>query len=883
MGDVWKAEDTKLGRPVALKLLASHLLRDEEARKRFHREAQAAAALSHPNVTTIFEIDEADGQTFLALEYVEGETLEQRIEKGPLPLQDALDFARQIAEGLQAAHAKGIVHRDVKPGNILITPDGRVKILDFGLALLTERSKLTHLDTTVGTVVYMSPEQTQGSGTDHRTDIWSLGVVLYEMITGQQPFKGDYDKAVMYSILNEEPEPITALRTGVPMELEVLINKCLAKNADERYKDAGDLVVDFSTLKRKLQSGKSQVLERAAKQDLRASQAGETPVDGKPIWRQAVPLVGAAVGGILLAGLVAWILWPGAELPQVVRFSHDIPPLQRLWSLRQPGIAVAPDGRSFVYNTRQGLYLRTTDDMEARVIPGTEADDLTTPFFSPDGLSVGYFQSGRLKRIAIGGGAPRVIARARRSSGASWASDDTILFNQPEGIVRVSANGGEPEVVIQAQQGERFDRPQLLPNGRIVLFAVTKATWDEAAIVAASLATGERTELIPRGSAARYLSTGHLVYALDGKLFAIAFNPASLTVSGQGAALVEGLMRGENDTAANYSLSDAGTLIYLAGAKHERGLVWVGRDGLEEALDMPPRSYQNVSLSPDGREAALEVAENGKSELWVTELARGTLTRLATEGGSAFCPLWSPDGKRIVFSARRDGLWELRSIVADGTGEADLLARFDETVLEVRPSSWSPDGSTLVFDLRHPDTGYDIGVLSLDEPGDWRPLIRTAGQENKPAVSPDGRWIAYQFSESSQSVHIYVQRFPSLENRRQVSAGSSFYAIYANATWSGDGTSLFYIRVGTTFEVIRSSFREDSAEAPVIGPVELLLPYRFYSSPGTLRTWALSPDEERFLMIGLDPSVLPDTAESRPRIVVVQDWFEELKRLVPHD
>ena len=583
----------------------------------------------------------------------------------------------------------------------------------------------------------------------------------------------------------------------------------------------------------------------------------------------------------VVAGLIGWTQWPTADVDPrgVVTFSHDLPRGHGFSS--RSAVAASADGRSFVYTTPSGLYLRTMDGLEARLIVQTDVG-LTTPFYSPDGLSVGYFESGRLKRISLSEGVSSDIGPATPPYGASWASDNTILYSQQEGILRVPANGGSPETVVRAEPGERFDGPQLLPDGRTMLFAVTRETWDEADIVVASLATRAWTVLVAGGSGARYLPTGHLVYVLDDELFAVAFDPDSQTVAGESVSLRAGIRRaGKSGAAANYAVSDSGTLIYVTGLEAARRLVWLGRDGRPELLSTPPRSYINVRLSPDGQEAALEVAQDGESDLWVTELARGTLNPLTTEGG--FTPLWSPDGRRVVYAARQNGRWQLRSRAADGTGEPDLLASFDETVLEVAPSSWLPDGSTLLFDVGTPDTGQDIGLLSVDTPGEWRPLIQTAADESKAAVSPDGRWIAYQNNDRRGGItgQVYLQRFPDLGNRRQVSVGAE---LHFNPTWSRDGSALFFVRMGAAQAVMRSTVGEDAAGAPVIGPAEFQLAYRWWDSPtGTFRTWDLSPDDDRFLMIAYGDDVYTDFAESPAQIITVQNWFEDVERLAPID
>ena len=491
MGVVYKAEDTKLERTVALKFLAAHLLADEESRKRFEREAKAAAALSHPNICTIHEIDEAEGKTFLALEFVEGESLEKKIDRGPVALKEALDIGRQVAGGLSAAHDKKIVHRDIKPGNLLITPDGRVKILDFGLALLTEGSKITQLDTTLGTVAYMSPQQAQGVKIDHRADVWALGCVLYEMVCGQRPFRGEYDQALLYEIVHEEPQPLTGLRTGVPVELEFMIGKCLAKDAEQRYQNTADMIVDLGNLAEKLKSGPSAILRTAASLGdtvATGTPAGRSPRSGDeqaeslslqqesdvtplpprvatPGWKARLPWALFAVTAVSLLALA------------FVHFRQTLPeaPLRRfaftpqsLFETTGGRVAISPNGRHIVYvagGEESKLWVRDLDSEEPREINGTEG--AARPFWSPDSQFIGFGANRQLKKISTQGGTAITLCPlpGENLQGGGWSPDgDLIAFGSggPARIYEVPARGGKPRLLFEAEVGG-FTSSHFLP------------------------------------------------------------------------------------------------------------------------------------------------------------------------------------------------------------------------------------------------------------------------------------------------------------------------------------------------------------------------------------------------------------------------------------
>ena len=540
MGEVYRATDTKLKRDVAVKVLPSHVAADPERLARFQREAEVLASLNHPNIAAIYGLEEADSTKALVMELVEGPTLADRIARGAIPVDEALPIAKQIAEALEAAHEQGIIHRDLKPANVKLRPDGVVKVLDFGLAKTLEPTgamspglsqaptittpAMTQAGMILGTAAYMSPEQAKGRTVDKRSDVWAFGAVLFEMLSGKRAFDGEDMTDVLGAVVRLEPDwDVVPLDT--PPLLLMFLKQCLKKDSKLRVHDIADVRL---ALEGAFETGSSPTVASVV-------------VPQPAVWRRALPVAVALVVGGLAAGLAAWGLWPSTEPPSVTRFDYVPPESQTVDTARATFqfVTVSPAGRHFVYNTSAGLYLRTMGELDARLIPGIEGLFLN-PFFSPDGESVGYVVAdGELRRVAITGGAPVVIADVNTGGnffGASWGADNTILFGQPEGILRVSANGGTPELVIPATEGESMGSPRLLPDGESVLFSVTTATgatrWDQAQIVAQSLRTGERTLLVEGGSDARYIPTGHLVYALGSVLFAVPFDVDRLEVSG---------------------------------------------------------------------------------------------------------------------------------------------------------------------------------------------------------------------------------------------------------------------------------------------------------------------------------------------------------------
>ncbi len=922
MGVVYKAEDTSLERPVALKFLAAHLVFDEDVRKRFEREAKAAAALSHPNICTVHEIAEANGATFIAMAFLEGEGLDKKIEAGPLKLKDALDISVQVAQGLQAAHEKKIVHRDIKPANLMITASGSkqlVTIMDFGLAQLADRSKLTRADQTMGTVTYMSPEQTYGAEIDHRSDIWSLGVVIYEMVTGQQPFKGHYDKAVMYSITNEEPEPMTGLRTGVPMELEVLVNKALAKEADRRYQSTADMVVDLESLSDKLKSGKSTILKTQETSQTVATQPGEVaqrpsdhPLvkyrviehleeqDDSVLYRaedtnlkrlvdvRVVPQSSAhrverrqrlqrrAVLALLASSLalsaLLWFLRPSADAPrQPVRFSFTP---EDLVTFRSAPAVISPDGRYIVFvSVEDGeriLWVRDLDRETPRKLEGTEgAED---PFWSPDSQSIGFGTEGELKRIPLSGGEPMTLCDLPRTGApflrGSWSPDgEQIVYSASLQLFQVPSRGGSPKLLFERDEAEidsniAFIFPYFLPvteGSRGLVYSFGPGSSDRKLGVL-DLETGERQEL-GSGTAPAYSPSGHLVYQEsadpDSGLRAAPFSLETLTPAGDAFPIVE--------SGRHPSVALNGTLVYSDGAGGGMNLVWRDREGKRlGTIGQPQENIEHLALSPDGKRVAVEAWEaDGNRDIWVHDAVRGTKTRLTDDPGPDGYPTWLPSGEQITFDSDRGGSGGIFSKPADGSGEAVLLV--GEHAVRRAPD-WSRDGKLLIYWARgNEDTGADLWYLKPKAGGEvYEPTtyLRTAADERIAVFSPDGRYVAYVSNESGRG-EIYVRPFPEGTGKWQVSINGG-----TQPRWRKDGSELFYVQEDQLIAVSVSTVRGFSSGTP-----KLLFRDRWLRSPFPKQRYDVSADGLAF--------VLREEAEldagKRPAIRVVQNWFAEFK------
>jgi serine/threonine-protein kinase len=739
MGEVWRARDTRLHRDVAVKILPDAFAHDADRLARFEREARTLASLNHPNIAQVYGLEESRGDRpaaplvqAIVMELVEGPTLADRIAQGPIPLDDALPIAKQIADALESAHEEGIVHRDLKPANVKLRPDGTVKVLDFGLAKavaapgadvdVSQSPTLTVAATqqgiVLGTAAYMSPEQAKGRATDRRTDIWAFGCLLYEMLTGRAAFEGEDVSEILASVISGGVD-LDSLPARIHPRLRRLLARCLEKNPKRRFRDIGDVLFELDELI--AGAGDADVRLPAATTGLRARWL----VSGVAAGVLAAAVLGAAAG---------WLVRPEGP-PPVNRIVETLPEGHRLAAEGQGSVAVSPDGRAFVYATTDGLYLRRLTPRDPVLIRGTEGIS-RAPVFSPDGAWIGYFdgRDRQLKRVPIGGGLPYLLAAVDPGifRGWSWGSDGTIVMSLTEGIFSLPEYGGTPSLIVAAEGGEEFDHPRLLPGGEWVLFSVTSATgpgrWDQAEVVVASLVTSERKVLIRGGSDARYVPTGHLVYAQEFTLFAVPFDLGSMELP-EGVSpvpVVAGVQRPpsliDQSGTAHYDLSPEGTLVHVRGdgaAITARTLGLADRAGQVERLPLRPLAYFNPRISVDGQVAVEAVGDDGTSAVWVLAPDTDSASRRLTLAGNSGRPVWTPDGKWVTFTSNRDGAWSIWRRRADGSGDAERLTTAADGE-EHWPTSWHPDGRTFAFTVvQHGDPGTAaIWTLSLDGTGE---------------------------------------------------------------------------------------------------------------------------------------------------------------------
>ena len=882
MGVVYNAEDATLARRVAIKVLPEVFTGDPERMARFEREARILASLNHPNIATIHGLEKTDGKRFLVMELVEGETLAERIGRGPLPMNETLKVCLQIAEGVEAAHERGVIHRDLKPANVKLTPDGKVKVLDFGLAKAfheetaasdlskspTITEQMTEPGVILGTAAYMSPEQAKGKTVDKRTDIWAFGCILYESLTGKRAFHGATVTETIAAILRGEPD-WDSLPADTPRSVRAVLRRCLQKEPKERMRDIGDARLEIEA-----PTGYP-------------SESVTAPRRFSLVW------LGVCAAGMLLAGIfVDRVLIKHAQPAppaSVVTSTIKVEPGHRLQGRRTyeemdrptcAAIAFSSDGRFVVYSAiednpgpqaRPRLYLRSLDRPAAEPIAGTEGGE--NPFLSPDNQWVGFSADGKLKKVPVEGGVPSALCELSAGFlGATWGRDNSIVFADgwAAGLSRISAEGGKLETLTKPdpkreEYGHRL--PSWLRNGKAVLFTITRNDWDRQPCLALLRPDkGDWRVLLEDAADARYVPTGHLVFLRQGTVMAVRFDPAKLEPIGQPVALVENVMQAFTGTryyghtgAGQFGISDTGTLIYAAGGivpDPKESFAWVDQRGEEQPVTVSELSSPSVGsprLSPDGQRIASIVEHLVR----VYDLGRGTNDRL-TSDGRAYNVIWSPDGKRLLFCWSKFPPMNLYWLPSDGSSPMERLLKSEH---EQQPVSWSPDGKKVAI-----VSGGDIAILDVGS-GRVTPLLNTPFKEQYPEFSPDGRWIAYTSDESNRE-EVYVRPFPGPGPKYLVSSEGG-----REPLWARNGKQLFYRQLWGRMWVV--DVRTDGGFSP--GKPRLLFEKPGYLHTFPIRAYDLSLDSQRFLMVKQEQRKPTPVTE----MILVQNWFEELKRLVP--
>jgi serine/threonine protein kinase len=895
MGEVYKARDTRLDRSVAIKVLPAELSADPDRQARFEREAKTIAGLNHPHICTLHDVGEHDGSTFLVMEHLTGETLAQRLAKGPLPLDEALEVGAQIADALSVAHRQGVIHRDLKPGNVMLTKTG-AKLLDFGLAKLTghgeqaavtllssaptERTPLTAEGLILGTLPYMAPEQVEGKAADARTDLWALGAILYEMVTGKRTFEGTSAASLIGHIMNSEPAALATLQPLTPLSVDRVVKRCLAKDPDARWQAASDVADELRWLR-----------ETSGVPTLTGVQPRRRSVVRTVLAASAVPLLIAAGAGLM------WLVRPSPPVAPGMRATLPVELADELNAggsyptfLPTPGgsrtaLTWTPDGQALIFVGRAGgvqrLYVRPLDTDQARPIPNTEGAQV--PAVSPDGHWVAFWADGAIRKVALGGSAAMVLASGVPSPpwGLAWDAAGAVYFAEgpirkisPEGTVSVVTTVGDAEL--------SHGLPWPLPGGRVLLYTVYKRlwTWSDEEIVAETLADGTRKVLLTNAVDARYLATtGHLVFLRRGVLYAVPFDPERLqprgvevpVLDGVAQALTAGRMQ-DVTGAGQFAVAPTGALAWLPGrvTPYPDGtLVTANRRGQISPLPFEDRSYHGtLRVSPDGRRVAVPIMSLDAISLWLGDLGSGRLTPLVVEGECTF-PIWSPNGQRVAFWWVKEGRWSLAVQSADGTTPPQVLVT-DRLV----PSSFTPDGGLIAS----VSSGGDILMVSAEkEQATPQPLFQTSHVEMWPDLSPDGRWLAYGSNVGHpERFDVWVRPYPGPGEAVPIDEGGS-------PAWAQNGRELLYVS-GTDptgkGRMMAVDFAPGSPR-PIIGRPHLLFefdPRELEFSEGPVRHWDVTPDGQRFYVVR---KRMPPPPPAVTHINLIQNWFEELKAKVP--
>ncbi len=848
MGEVYQARDTRLGRSVAIKILPEHLASDPERKLRFEREARTISSLNHPHICTLHDIGCQDGIDFLVMEHIEGETLGDRLKKGPVGLELGLRYGVQIGDALDKAHRQGVVHRDLKPGNIMITKSG-VKLLDFGLAKLLQDGKagspgsesstreqpLTDAGIILGTVQYMAPEQLEGKEADARTDIFAFGAVLYEMVSGRKAFEGSSQASLIVAILSERPPPISGVRPLAPSSLDHLVERCLAKEPDERWQTASDLTRELAWIAEA------------------RSEASAPATIGRKRQR-----LGWGIAGVLFLALLPLAYVASLRSPRERLTLSVLPPDGTSFVVKEAP-ALSPDGRqlAFVVEDADGesqIWIRALQSADSRRLEGTEG--ASYPFWSPDGKFLAYFARGALHKIAASGGPPQRLCAVGNARGGTWGSKGTILFApRSEAVLhQVSATGGEPTTVTELDLSSRevsHRWPYFLPDGHRFLYLSSSA--GRPGILLGSLDGKEKRRVLEAHTSAIYSASGYAVFMRDDAIMAQRMDEDSGDTSGEPFPIAEEVVHDPDTRLTSFSVSE-NALAYRRGPS-TRPLHWIDRKG--EALGSFPRqpgAYRDATISPDGTKvaAARFDEQTGAPDIWILDVTREVSTRITQDAAGNFFPVWSPDGSSLAFISNREGIFDLYRVPSSGNAEAERIL---ESKANKLPTSWSADGQNIAFHSPGEGGNWDVWVLTLSS-GSAVPFAQTRFDEREAHFSPDSRWIAYASNETGRS-EVYVQSFPASGFKMRVSSEGG-----REPRWRGDGKELYYLAADGYLM---------SVGVTTQGRFEAGIPSRLFDTPWD--SWNLAntfmydvaSDGEQFLFAGMG-----DDAE--PAITVILNW-----------
>ena len=872
MGEVYRARDTRLERTVAIKILPTHLSSNPEAKQRFDREARAISSLNHPNICTLHDVGHQDGIDYLVMEFLEGQTLADRLMKGPLAVEQVLKYGIEICEGLEKAHKTGVVHRDLKPGNVMLTKGG-AKLMDFGLAksgmasvppsssltmtlsVPSADQPLTAKGTIVGTFQYMSPEQLEGQESDARSDIFALGAVLYEMATGKRAFTGKSQASIVAAILAYEPQPISAAQPMSPPALDRVVKGCLAKDPDERFQTIHDVKLQLKWI---AEGG---------------SQAGvPAPVAAKRKNREQVLVAALVLCGLLAAAAIAGsvIFAKKAESlrRRVVRAQISAPEHYAFTSVNLSNhVEISPDGGSIAFiaegEGKQLLWVRPLHVTTAQPLAGT--DGAYYPFWSPDSKFIGFFAGGKLKKVEASGGVVQTICDAPYGRGGSWNRDGVILFTPGihDVIYRVPDGGGQPVAVTKVHKGGVYAGsrwPYFLPDGRHFLYLGIEGDDPKGKVYAAALDSPDPKLIVEENTGVAY-ANGYLFFTKDGNLVAQPFDPDRLTLSGNPVPVAPKVEYYEGKSLGNFSVSENGVLIYRNSFSSPSRLVWLDRTGKQLATLGDPGNYAGGRLSPDGRTIVIprdDPADASKSDLWLLDVQRGIFSRLTFHPAPQYSGAWSPDGSRLAVAAFAT---KLQIMPANGSGTPVTVS--EEPVGAVR--DWSPDGHTILIQQQNSSTGWDVMLLPVsDKPQSLTPVLNSPFDELVPRLSPDGHWLAYVSNESGRG-EVYVVPFPGRGGRWQISNNGAAAGgmLVSGLTWSRDGKQLYF---------------RDPAQGLMVADVQPQgsefhsgIPRQIFSAPGGVRPLDSAPDGRILVLVQAEQAISPP-------ITLVMNWDAELKK-----